>query len=53
MQTLIKINQNDWSIDLLFVRFRARRAMPLRPLEPGYVGARLAVPKTQPDALNS
>jgi hypothetical protein len=28
-------------------------AMPLRTLEPGYVGAWLAVTKTQPDALNS
>jgi hypothetical protein len=28
-------------------------AMPLRFLEPGYVGAWLAVPQTQTDALNS
>jgi hypothetical protein len=28
-------------------------AMPLRTLEPGYIGAWLAVPKTQTDTLNS
>jgi hypothetical protein len=47
------IYQNDRSIILFFVVFRARRAMPLCTLEEGSVGARQAVPKTSPDALNS
>ncbi len=47
------IYHNDRSIDLFFVVFWARRAMPLRTLEEGSVGIQLAVPKTSPDALNS
>jgi hypothetical protein len=46
IKTWIEINQNDRSIDLFFVVFRARQAMPLRFLEPGSVGAWHAVPKT-------
>ena len=44
-KTSIKINQNDDRIDLFFVGFRAL-AVPLRSLEPGFVGSWLAVRQT-------